>query len=132
VDHKIRSVFADFGNTLGITLVAEREVNLLTTNSGDKYWIEAPRNSSLIVIHTNLSKLSAIHASKYNLERWLELNTEIDMMRGAYLGIHKETQQIKLCVALYKKSIDSELLKSAFDSLMETANHISQQYSQLN
>jgi hypothetical protein len=125
----IRSIFNEFGNNNNMELSAERDANILTTVNGRKYWIEAPSTSQMIVIHTDLSNKFSSHSTLSEMSRWLELNTNIDALKGVWIGFSSETNAVKLCTAALIENLTVGALEFMFNNLRDQVRNIGEAHS---
>jgi hypothetical protein len=116
----IEQVMAQLGNRLGIRLnMYDGAVNL-KLDSGEEVAIEAPAQSALIVVQTEISQ----HASSRIFEQCMMLNSRLDLTKGAWLAFHRATNSFRLCYAVPVITATAEILEIVIQNLLGLSSDI--------
>lgn len=114
-------LFSDLGKRLGVPLSNRDGASVITLDTGKELWVEGSDNSELIVMHTQAGELSANDLYPNQLQQFLELNTQPDTLKGAWIGIHQGTNTVRFCVAAPVNFVDAEVLEVLANGLMDLA-----------
>lgn len=113
-------IIQDLGKRIGVPISIIDGACIITTSDREEIWFECPEDSALIVVHC-LTK-DGVHEhslSPSEMQKILELNGRLDITKGGWLALHKETKSLRLCVSLPKNLIDAETLEIVIDNTFQ-------------
>ncbi|MDW6004691.1 type III secretion system chaperone [Vibrio mangrovi] len=124
MNHGAEALIHELGEKIGIPLSVKQGATVLTDNSGREFWLEAPENSQLIMMHTSLEQYSVSRAGELDKLRWLALNARPDLMCGAWIGVHVPTDSVRLFVSAPIEFINVSTLEIILSNLFELSRKI--------
>lgn len=118
------SLVHELGLSTGLSLSISEGATILTGQDGHEYWIESTEGSELIIMHTSIGDDISSSSTLEETLRLLALNTKVELMKGAWLGIHPGTKTLRLCVAAPIDFVDANILVTLLGNLLELASTI--------
>ena len=114
----------ELGEKIGIPLSVKQGATVLTNNADREFWLEAPENSELIIMHTPLDLYAVNRATDIEKQRWLALNARPDLMCGAWIGIHLPTDTVRLFISAPAAFINVSTLEILLSNLFGLSHKI--------
>lgn len=114
----------ELGEKMGIPLSVKQGATVLTDNTGREFWLEAPEDSQLIIMHTSLEQYTVSRADEIDKLKWLALNSRPDLMCGAWIGTDAQTDTVRLFVSAPVAFIDTATLEIILSNLFELSRKI--------
>lgn len=120
----IDALIYELGEKIGIPLSVKQGATVLTNNTGQEFWLEAPENSQLLIMHTSLEQYQLKRADDVDKLKWLALNACPELMCGAWIGAHVPTDSVRLFVSAPIEFIDVPTLEIILSNLFELSHKV--------
>ena len=119
------SVLHELSQRMGVPISVNQGASIITTQGGDEFWLEAPEESALIVVHTSIfDNLASSASSIMQLQNYIQLNSKTSVFKGAWLGIHDDTSTLRLCVTIPKSFVDASTLENIFENVIRLSDDL--------
>jgi len=102
--------------------------SVLTLESGQEVWLEADNESHLLVLHTEVKEKACFEKRTEFWQKCLELNAQISTLNGFWLGLNKESNTLRLCVAIPKEFINVDVLDKTLLQAVELADGLERKF----
>jgi hypothetical protein len=124
MNNLLHNVMLEFSKLINVPITTNQDAVVFKSGSGAEYWLESPKQSSLILFHTELKEFRGYDSALLQKDKWLSLNSQPELLRGCYIGLHKDTNTARLFFNIPIKYADVNALKNALDNLIEISNTI--------
>jgi hypothetical protein len=124
MNNLMQGVIADLAKLINVPIATNQDAVVFKSAPGDEYWLECPDQSSLILFHTELKEFLGYDSSILQKDKWLSLNSQPNVLKGCYIGLHKDTNTTRLFFNIPIKYADVNALKNALDNLIEISKTI--------
>lgn len=118
-------VLQDLSKRIHVPLSMVDGALILSTEDGDKVWLEVPPEGALIVIHCSLKESVTDHTlSLSEMQSILKLNSKLNVLKGAWIAMHSETNTLRLCASVPKGFVDAETLEVVLNNVVSLSKVI--------
>ncbi|SDR08926.1 type III secretion system chaperone [Pseudovibrio sp. Tun.PSC04-5.I4] len=128
--HERRAHYAQlmngFSQRLGLTTEPEDGLFLIAEANGSRWSVELNEDSDLIYISTSLFPAE----DKNTLKTALEINQNVELLRGAFLGL-SQTGDLQLNAQATLQQTDDIALENTLVNLMQIREQVCAQFSEL-
>ena len=98
---------------------------LLLDQQDREWWLEVDPDESVLLITTPMTgQLDANSLTPANLQHWLSLNSEVNRMGGAWLGLEGDLPTLTLYAQIFLAHCDEPLLNNLMGQLAELAHDL--------
>jgi len=98
---------------------------LLLDQQDREWWLEVDPDESVLLITTPMTgPLDANSLTPANLQHWLSLNSEVNRMGGAWLGLEGDAPTLTLYAQIFLAHCDEQLLDNLMGQLAELAHDL--------
>ncbi|MEH8197669.1 type III secretion system chaperone [Aeromonas allosaccharophila] len=98
---------------------------LLLDQQDREWWLEVAPDESVLLITTPMTgQLDANSLTPANLQHWLSLNSEVNRMGGAWLGLEGDVPTLTLYAQIFLAHCDEPLLDNLMGQLAELAHDL--------
>ncbi|MFE8712036.1 type III secretion system chaperone [Aeromonas allosaccharophila] len=98
---------------------------LLLDQQDREWWLEVDPDESVLLITTPMTgQLDANSLTPANLQHWLSLNSEVNRMGGAWLGLEGDLPTLTLYAQIFLAHCDEPLLDNLMGQLAELAHDL--------
>ena len=98
---------------------------LLLDQQDREWWLEVAPDESVLLITTPMTgQLDANSLTPANLQHWLSLNSEVNRMGGAWLGLEGDVPTLTLYAQIFLAHCDEPLLDNLMGRLAELAHDL--------
>ncbi|WP_323889644.1 type III secretion system chaperone [Aeromonas allosaccharophila] len=98
---------------------------LLLDQQDREWWLEVDPDESVLLITTPMTgQLDANSLTPANLQHWLSLNSEVNRMGGAWLGLEGDVPTLTLYAQIFLAHCDEPLLNNLMGQLAELAHDL--------
>ncbi|MFM5687482.1 type III secretion system chaperone [Aeromonas caviae] len=98
---------------------------LLLDQQDREWWLEVDPDESVLLITTPMTgQLDANSLTPANLQHWLSLNSEVNRMGGAWLGLEGDVPTLTLYAQIFLAHCDEPLLDNLMGQLAELAHDL--------
>ncbi|HHJ4201976.1 hypothetical protein GS629_05895 [Aeromonas veronii] len=98
---------------------------LLLDQQDREWWLEVAPDESVLLITTPMTgPLDANSLTPANLQHWLSLNSEVNRMGGAWLGLEGDVPTLILYAQILLAHCDEPLLDNLMGQLAELAHDL--------
>ena len=98
---------------------------LLLDQQDREWWLEVAPDESVLLITTPMTvQLDANSLTPANLQHWLSLNSEVNRMGGAWLGLEGDLPTLTLYAQIFLAHCDEPLLDNLMGQLAELAHDL--------
>ncbi|WP_350305129.1 type III secretion system chaperone [Photorhabdus viridis] len=111
---KLEKLCADFAAQTNIMLNLSTGAAQLNIGDYGPWWIEVDSTGSMLTFHHTVTSFVENDA-----EFWLSLNSNINILGGAWLALHQPTRTIRLCLLQDITRIDSVDLVNILGNLQK-------------
>lgn len=123
-DHIFTNTVKELGRRNNIDISLVHGATVLTTDANKEIWLESPRDSAFVIVHTAVMEKVSFAKQLDLWEKCMTLNSESAALGGGWLCRHEQTDTLRYCFTLPKKFVDLAVLDEA---LINTAK-ISQDF----
>jgi len=109
-------------NNIGMP-IAYDSTWILSTIHNQEIWLEAPNDSELLIVHCSVMDKFLLHATLSQALECLSLNGDVKIMRGAWLSTHKETDTLRLSIAIPKAFVNISVLEGIVHHIVGLVSH---------
>ncbi|OCA54842.1 type III secretion system chaperone [Photorhabdus namnaonensis] len=111
---KLEKLCADFAAQTNIMLNLSTGAVQLNIGDYGPWWLEVDSTRTTLTFHHTVASFVNSDA-----EFWLSLNSNINMLGGAWLALHQPTQTIRLCLLQDIERIDATDLANILGNLQK-------------
>jgi hypothetical protein len=83
------------------------------------WWMELDPSGAMLTVHHTLARFEAMDAA-----HWLALNTDLQRLGGAWIGLHTPTASVRLMLLLDLSRFDGRDLVNVITNLMDIRAHL--------
>ena len=103
----------------------ENRVFLLLDQQDREWWLEIAPDESMLLITTPMTgPLDANSLTPANLQHWLSLNSQVNRMGGAWLGLESDASTLTLYAQIPLAHCDEQLLDNLMGQLAGLAHDL--------
>lgn len=128
MNKEFQSIIEAYGKKKNIAISMLYGASVLVIENKTEIWLECPDYSSLAVIHTEVKKQADFQKNTNFWKKCVEINSNTEEMEGSWLSMHNKTNTLRLCLALPKKFLDTNLLDEVIEKIYILSNDFENRY----
>lgn len=116
-DHLFNTALKEMGRRNNIDISLVHGASVLTTEGKQEIWLEAPKGSAFVIIHTEIMDKVSFQKQPGFWEKCLTLNSNSAALKGGWLCKHEQTNTLRYCHTIPKKFADLAVLDEALTNI---------------
>lgn len=129
---QVENAIKQFGQSQNIAISMSHGASVLSLSDNREIWLESPQDSELFIVHMAVKEQADFQAYQDFWKSCLLYNSHISLSQGSWLSFHRETNTLRLCVALPKKFIDKDVIQGVVDQLVILSKEFDRHLHDLN
>lgn len=121
-------VIQQYSKSIGITISLAEGANTLTTADGREVWLEVSSTGDLLLVHSEVMERASHRLNADDMLQFLEVNADIETMKGAWLSFHEGTDSLRLCTVLPSDIITLNYFTTRFEAFLQTQLDVTKKY----